>query len=104
MNQSISGRLYLKMFEHIDGCNGIKVVPRKAGFGIHEKRTMLFTSLNKRYMNIPAIRVDSDKKPYNGLILFIFLLILQSLSANSNYIYILLQVTCLCFVPAYYSK
>jgi len=63
MNQSISGKLYLKMFEYIDGFNGIKIVPRKSGFDIHEKRIILFTFLNKRYMPIPVIRVKADSKP-----------------------------------------
>jgi hypothetical protein len=51
------------MFDNIDGFNGIKIVPRNSGFAIHEKRTMLFTSLNRRYMTIPIIRDNNDNNP-----------------------------------------
>jgi hypothetical protein len=51
------------MLENIDGFNGIKIVFKNSGFGIHVKRIMLFKSLNKRYIAIPVIRVNIDSKP-----------------------------------------
>ncbi|MDR2717991.1 MAG: hypothetical protein LBB89_08005 [Treponema sp.] len=70
-NHSISGMLYLKKFETIDGLSGTKIAFRNSGLGINEKRTMLLKSLNKRNIIMPKTRVNNDSKPYNVLILFI---------------------------------
>jgi hypothetical protein len=49
--------------EKNDGLNGISTLPVNAGFGINAKRTMLFKSLNKRYMTMAIMRDKNDNKP-----------------------------------------
>jgi len=67
MNQNISGKLYFKILVKIDGFKDINLDLRNSGLGSHVKRTILFISLNNRYMLIPVKRVKTDSKPYKNL-------------------------------------